>query len=94
MITFHLSDGFEFSLSNDKARAFLESPEQIMMIADEEGKWTGTAINKAFLIRSERGGESLSHQPQLPEDKPNWDLVVRMLDKLRHEKPWEHNGEN
>lgn len=39
-----------FTLPEDKAKKLLESQQQLIMINDEKGEWTGRTVNKADIM--------------------------------------------
>lgn len=66
-----LRTGKDFTFSEEKALAILESEEQLIRVYDA-GKWTGTTINKADISYTEWDKEKTrdwnrKHTPELPE---------------------------
>jgi hypothetical protein len=79
-IKFILSKGDPITLPFEKAETVLTSQQQIVMITDESGKWTGQTINKAHIVVTMRDREAEkdaardkeNKTPKLPEPKSNF----------------------
>jgi hypothetical protein len=64
-----LRDKREITLSFEKAENLLDHPNQIVRITDEEGKWTGEAINKSEIIWTQRDTDRERQEKQKELDK-------------------------
>ena len=53
-----LSKGDPFTLPYDQALKLLNSSEQIILLQDENGGWSGQTINKAHIICTDRDLEA------------------------------------
>ncbi len=49
-IQFVMSDRSTITLDKEKAEAVLTSPENVVMITDDKGQWSGVTINKSYLL--------------------------------------------
>ena len=59
-----------FSVPFEKAQAILSDQEQVILITDKDGNWTGETINKAHLVATE---------PDLDAEKEwNQDQIVKI----------------
>lgn len=68
-----MSKGEPFSLPYEKALQLLSNAQQIVMLTDENGKWSGETINKAHIVCTDIDSEKTSRitdESRLLED-PN-----------------------
>lgn len=56
-IKFTLANAEPFSLPYDKAVQVMDSSQQLVMLSDDKGDWSGQTINKAFIICTDRDVE-------------------------------------
>ena len=49
-VKFVLSRGEDIYIEKERAQAILASDKQIVLIMDENGEWTGKALNKAHIV--------------------------------------------
>lgn len=92
-VTFTFSDKSKITLEKDKAEQVMGSPENIVMISDESGRWTGLSINKSFIINTTpeyddalEVGSRIADERQLTERQPDPTRVAEELNKIK--KRW------
>lgn len=80
-----------FTLPEAKAIKLLESQQQLIMIYDEQGQWTGKTVNKADIVmtrvdteETRRYSESL---PAIDEAKLSPDDIKKRSDLIKSLKP-------
>jgi len=52
-IRFIMTNKQDFVLPEDQAKKVIESDQQLIMIHNKKGEWTGDTINKAYLVCTE-----------------------------------------
>lgn len=68
-----MRDKTTYTLTFEKAQMVLESPQQIVMLKDDEsGEWSGEALNKADIMRTDRDFDAEReyqklNTPKIPE---------------------------
>ena len=87
-IKFIMSKGESISLPIEKALKILESKEKVIMIYDDNSEWTGSSINKAFLVATERDKKRESIEAEkdrykLPEATKELKDCSKAIDKMR-----------
>ena len=87
-----MSKGNSFTLPYPKAQKLLESEQQIILVHDDKGNWTGESINKAHIISTRREHQverewRRDNQTKLPKkDEPEiMPEVQAKMDKIRDE---------
>jgi hypothetical protein len=89
-IRFTLRDGSKYTFEFDKGMKILQSPQQLVMVSEEDGGWDGFSINKADVVKTERDydAEKLYNSkkhPQLPEGKKDVTKIAATTAKIREE---------
>ena len=99
-IKFTISRGEPFSLPMEQAEQVLNSPNQLVMLKDKDGKWSGQTINKAHIIctdldieatDSERARTSIKlnegkEAPQTPEERARVAKIKADIDSMLKRK--------
>lgn len=85
-----LSSGNPITLKFDQAQALFQSKNQLVMVTDDNGQWTGRVINKAFIVSADRDKEeertARLSVPALPEPEQKITPEQRLyIDKKRQE---------
>jgi hypothetical protein len=52
-VTFKMSKGEDITLPYEQAKRVLEGREQMVMVNNEKGDWTGIVVNKAYVVSSD-----------------------------------------
>ena len=85
-IKFIMSSGPGLIIPFDKAQSILESPQQIVMLYDEKGDWTGKTINKAHIVDTDIDYSEIRASDRPPElSEPMVD--PKLIKKLTSIKP-------
>lgn len=54
LVKIKFRDKTHMTVTLEQAEAILQSPDQLIMLYDEEGNWTGQSINKSEIVGSDR----------------------------------------
>lgn len=68
-IRFYMSNKEEFLFDEETAEMILDQQNQIVRIADENGKWTGQSVNKAHIICTKIDWGETRHLNRKSEDR-------------------------
>lgn len=88
-IKIKMRDKTSITLPIEQAEQVLTSTQQIIMLYDEEGKWTGESLNKAEIVGTQRDYDQeriFNHRlPELPSGEKDVVEISKLLKDYRPE---------
>lgn len=87
-IKIKMRDKSSVTLPFEVAEQILNSGDQLIMLNDENGKWTGVSINKSEIVHTERDNEEERHynapaSPQLTTGGTDPIAIKKLLQEFK-----------